>query len=576
MEAQPGKVDVIEYGDTSENGEFWFDYMADTGDGWNSTFRMAYLLARPQLVIQSHKLRRGSFLILGGDEVYPCASRQLYRERLVNPFWHACPRSLPPDPRDDQAHLYAIPGNHDWYDGLVSFMRQFLQGRNIGIWRTRQSRSYFALKLPHNWWIWGLDTQLESDINWPQVQFFIKAADRMGNQGNNLIVCTAEPYWIYANLYEEKESKRQLYNNLLFLMSEEVLGPKKVNLYLSLAGDLHHYRRHVDVCDQNRHRIVSGGGGAFLHPTHDCGLVERLRVREIARPGQEKPNSGGSEAVTGRKEASDTTGINVCGRTVPDKSGDHDLCPPTPKAPQDPQDPPGQSFEHVYRLAAQFPDEKTSRRLAFRNLLFFWNNPWFGVVPAAVYIVIGACMLDRYGYRLVFSPSLGALSVIFLAHLIVYGYLCDDRKGKWFRAFWGGLLHGGVQFTVGCLAVGVCYTAAQGYDWVTMWVILAVGIPFSGYLLGSTLLGVYLLISLNCWQVNQNEAFSALRIKDYKNFLRFCIKDDGSLEIFPVGVRRLGEEPILIEGPIRVQPSKIVEKNSTEPNSSLSGVDHDV
>ena len=264
MEAQPGKVDVIEYGDTSENGEFWFDYMADTGDGWNSTFRMAYLLARPQLVIQSHKLRRGSFLILGGDEVYPCASRQLYRERLVNPFWHACPRSLPPDPRDDQAHLYAIPGNHDWYDGLVSFMRQFLQGRNIGIWRTRQSRSYFALKLPHNWWIWGLDTQLESDIDWPQVQFFIKAADRMGNQGNNLIVCTAEPYWIYANLYEEKESKRQLYNNLLFLMSEEVLGPKKVNLYLSLAGDLHHYRRHVDVCDQNRHRMCLVEGERFF------------------------------------------------------------------------------------------------------------------------------------------------------------------------------------------------------------------------------------------------------------------------------------------------------------------------
>ena len=121
-----------------------------------------------------------------------------------------------------------------------------------------------------------------------------------------------------------------------------------------------------------------------------------------------------------------------------------------------------------------------------------------------------------------------------------------------------------IQFTVGCLAVGVCYTAAQGYDWVTMWVILAVGIPFSGYLLGSTLLGVYLLISLNCWQVNQNEAFSALRIKDYKNFLRFCIKDDGSLEL-SCRVRRLGEAPILIEGPIRVQPSKIVEKNRQSP-----------
>ena len=46
--------------------------------------------------------------------------------------------------------LYAVPGNHDWYDGLTAFLRLFARQRDatIGGWRTRQSRSYFAVRLP--------------------------------------------------------------------------------------------------------------------------------------------------------------------------------------------------------------------------------------------------------------------------------------------------------------------------------------------------------------------------------------------------------------------------------------------
>jgi hypothetical protein len=68
------------------------------------------------------------------------------------------------------------------------------------------------------------------------------------------------------------------------------------------------------------------------------------------------------------------------------------------------------------------------------------------------------------------------------------------------------------------------------------------------------IMGVYLLISLNLFRQHQNEAFSALRIKNYKNFLRIHIKADGSLEVYPVGVPHLGKPPILIEGPIVITP----------------------
>ena len=71
----------------------------------------------------------------------------------------------------------ALPGNHDWYDSLVAFQKLFFthifNGRTFaGGWRTRQKRSYFALKLPHKWWLVGVDLQLSHNIDVPQLRYF--------------------------------------------------------------------------------------------------------------------------------------------------------------------------------------------------------------------------------------------------------------------------------------------------------------------------------------------------------------------------------------------------------------------
>jgi len=58
-----------------------------------------------------------------------------------------------------QPLMLALPGNHDWYDGLTSFLRLFTQGRMIGGWRTEQKRSYFTVQLPHRWWLYAVDIQ---------------------------------------------------------------------------------------------------------------------------------------------------------------------------------------------------------------------------------------------------------------------------------------------------------------------------------------------------------------------------------------------------------------------------------
>lgn len=52
-------------------------------------------------------------------------------------------------------------------------------------------------------------------------------------------------------------------------------------------------------------------------------------------------------------------------------------------------------------------------------------------------------------------------------------------------------------------------------------------------------MGLYLLISLNVFRRHSNEAFSALRIQDYKNFLRLRLDIDGTLTVFPIKIEKV-------------------------------------
>ncbi len=126
--------------DGREREEIWIDYVSDTGDGWDSTYAIAYYASQPSLSVtetdgQAYHTRPGSILILGGDEVYPTPSRKEYNARLVCPYEIAQKTTSPPHP-----HVFAIPGNHDWYDGLVALTRLFLSKDWFAGWKCPQQR----------------------------------------------------------------------------------------------------------------------------------------------------------------------------------------------------------------------------------------------------------------------------------------------------------------------------------------------------------------------------------------------------------------------------------------------------
>lgn len=498
------------YFDYSATDKLWIDYVADTGDGWDSTYSIAYCVSQPTLQVAgvSEPMPRADILVFGGDEVYPTSGRPVYRQRLIDPYESALPKTYPPHPR-----VFAIPGNHDWYDSLVSFTRLFCQKRWFGGWLTRQSRSYFALKLPHRWWLIGTDVQLDSDIDLRQVKYFQQIAKCMDPE-DRIILCTAEPHWIYDKLLKRYDNEINE-NNLAFL--EEKVFCRKVEVFIS--GDLHHYRRHSTK--EHRHKITAGGGGGFLHPTHG-GDVTELR--------------------------------------------------------------------NHYVLQKSFPSREESSRLTWRNLAFVAKNWQFGLIPAILYtLTCWSVMADvgRFGlsewwlaFKTASVASISNPGPVFWILAVWGGFLLfTDTYSKLYRWIAGtvhGLTHLFCLFLIGWFAT---YIGEQYFHLIfrsTWQLLLAGGLIFVlGWIVGSIVMGIYLLISLNIFKYHANEAFSALAIQDWKNFLKVKIDETG-VTIFPIGIRRVARKwkatedmrgsiyvpddpkatpPELIDGPIFVSGS---------------------
>ncbi len=256
-----GQGSVFDY---STVADFSFDYTGDTGDGWDSTYTMAYLLSSPRLTVNGDTLDRPHVLILGGDEVYPVASRDNYAQRLVWPFNQAARNLKQPRPLSD---IFCVPGNHDWYDCLNTFYRRICNDRWLGSFQTRQKRSYYVLNLPNHWHIWSLDIQLKSEVDPSQRRFFKNAAQHLGPE-DRIILCSAEPPVV--------NGKSQPKGDLEFGLGlfEKMVEERGARIVATLAGDTHNYQRYeVERTTEakttyKQWKIVAGGGGAFLHPTH--------------------------------------------------------------------------------------------------------------------------------------------------------------------------------------------------------------------------------------------------------------------------------------------------------------------
>ena len=141
------------------------------------------------------ELPHGDILIMGGDQCYPQATREEYKKRLLLPFSWAfrCRAEAQAVRHPRQPRLVRRPDR--LRQPVLLRARQALnaKGNVIGGWQCQQHRSYWALKLPHNWWIWGADIQFSKYLDTSQVNYFEAIASRWGRRTSSSSALPSPP-----------------------------------------------------------------------------------------------------------------------------------------------------------------------------------------------------------------------------------------------------------------------------------------------------------------------------------------------------------------------------------------------
>jgi hypothetical protein len=471
-ELQEALPDAV-YDEGADLAEVWFDYVADIGDGFHPTYTMAYLLAQPELAVDGERLPRGRMLVMGGDEVYPTPSTQQYEDRTKGPYQAA----LPVAPLDGpQPAVYALPGNHDWYDGLTAFLRLFAKAgkARLGGWRNAQARSYFAIRLPHRWWLLAIDTQFGAYLDDPQLAYFYKVAGDF-RPGDRVVLCSPTPGWV------EAVADPEAYDAIDYF-ARTVVEPTGAQIKLMLSGDLHHYARYEGA---DRQLVHCGGGGAYLYATHK--LPESIQV---PRP----------ESLARKSTATKDYRLRAA---FPTKA--------TSK-----------------RYAAG-----VFGRLPLRNPGF-----WTLLGGLHTLFMLGVVDIIRHiGEQHLVTLPVAIMGAVLLLSATFFA-MPEGSPGHT-RHWLFGLGHGIVHIGLGVLGAEV-WARLPFVHWPWPLPLLAAAVlylPVTGFL-AAEVVCAYLLVASTA-RVNLNELFASQGIVDAKSFLRLHIGADGALTIYPVAVDRV-------------------------------------
>lgn len=259
-----------------------FMVLGDTGEGDD-----------PQYAVVPGLLKAGDgsrFAVISSDVLYPVGSVNEYGPKFFQPY------------RDYQAPIYAVPGNHDWYEGLTGFMRVFCDAPqpppaprprtlSAGWWRallwrspdtpdearldqarTLRSAPSQQAAQPGPYWaidtgplrVIGIDTGLLGTVDAEQGAWL-----RRVSQGDRpKILVTGSP------IYVDGEHHPCAIDGGGTV--DDIVRDPACHYVAAIGGDIHNYQHYpVDVGGRTVDYVVSGGGGAFMHATH---IVPRVAV----------------------------------------------------------------------------------------------------------------------------------------------------------------------------------------------------------------------------------------------------------------------------------------------------------
>jgi len=363
-----------------------------------------------------------------------------------------------------------------------------------------------------NWWVWGIDIALVRDMDQPQADYFVDAAEHMPN-GANIILCSAEPGWYDA------ENDGDSFRTLDYAASILLNAKKDLRIPLILSGDSHHYARYSGAKSQF---ITAGGGGAFVHGT--LNLEPQIQANWL--------------------KVNDTL-----------------------------------------ELCAAYPSQAESKKLLDTDTSFFAKNKEFSYALGITYWI--------FAFVLMSLPRIDVGIILYLILAVVFwGYFrYAESAFSWSTSIYSVGQSSAHALAIGTIAaIGACAESEflSPLHWFFRAVLLfALAVPV-GARLGAFIFGQYLRLTCKYAGKNHNDAFSAMKLDSFRNFLRIRIRGDEAT-VFPIGVdsiprrtdwelneTRSPQNPSifepkedslkahLIEGPIRIDAAATMSSSDVE------------
>ncbi|TDW30779.1 metallophosphoesterase [Cryobacterium psychrophilum] len=544
-------------------GDLWIDFTADLGDGFDATASVASLLGQDELSVRSPgdsgltaTLPRGHLLILGGDEVYPTASASGYENRTLGPYAAALPADTALRPGNQHPSLLALPGNHDWYDGLSAFLRIFRRPRRLGAWHAIQTRSYFALRLGHGWWLAGLDSQLGEYIDEPQLNYFRQQLTNRLRPGDAIILCTASPTWVGTKTHDPDAFNQLHYFERHFLRNRYdpdtgTSRPTGAHVRVWLSGDSHHYTRYEQVPPRHAAKEPSGWPTGARDP----------RATQLITCGL-----GGAFLAATHKLPSALT-------------------LPSPQSRMRDKDQQGTEYRQA---PTTYPDRASSLRMSARTANPFsrfwlgWRNPTFPPLLGGLHLLVFLPLVWLLGINqpgTVPSPmpnddaaasrlDVSGILMILTAAVLLVSIVAAVSPREWLPRTAPAVAAVGLQITV--LLTLVILTLSV--PWPITWsgaenvVVAAIIVGAGGALLGTEVFALFTLTQRSggifTWQM------SSQAVEDHKGFLRMRLHRNGDLEIFPLVIDTVCRDWTLVDaanGQKRPVPSSPLTPRLLEP-----------
>jgi hypothetical protein len=264
-----------------------FMLMGDTGEGDAPQYAVV-----PGFLKMSEGTR---FAIVASDVIYPTGSVNEYGTKFFRPY------------KDYDAPIYAVPGNHDWYDGLGGFMRVFCGAPELPpgtrpspfsraglrrlFWKSPdvpderllaeaealRSRPSQRAVQPGPYWaidagpvrIVGIDTGILGGIDRDQGEWL----RRVSAGPKPKILVTGKPVYVDGAYHPGAIEGGGTV--------DDIVRDPACNYVAAIGGDIHNYQHYpVQVGDRTIEYLVSGGGGAFMHATHTIPRVDVAGVGE--------------------------------------------------------------------------------------------------------------------------------------------------------------------------------------------------------------------------------------------------------------------------------------------------------